>query len=373
MKNLRVVHLTSVHPAFDVRIFFKECKTLATQFEVSLVAPHPTREAIVDGIRVVGVDRPVNRKHRFTSTVRKVYKVALDLDADVYHFHDPELIPAGILLKAHGKRVVYDVHEDVPRQVLVKSWIPRFLRGLTSVSAALMERLASPLFDGIVAATPIIARRFPKRKTVTLHNFPILTELRPSDGPAYKSRAPQVVYAGGISELRGLREMIESLALVDPKLDVRLKIAGDLPGEPLLSEMRGLRGSERVEFVGWQSRPQIAELLKTARIGIVVLHPIQNYLESYPVKLFEYMASGLPVVASNFPIWRSIVQEARCGILVNPLEPKSIADAIAWLLANPDEAEKMGRRGQRAIEQKFNWEHESTKLMSLYKAIGTRS
>jgi len=304
-----------------------------------------------------------------TRTVWQVYRSAVRADGDVYHFHDPELIPMGFLLRLRGKKVVYDVHEDLPRQILSKHWIPWWLRGVVAKGAELMEALAARFLDGIVAATPAIAARFPREKTVVVQNFPILSEFVVSEVVPYKERPPYVVYVGGISVIRGIFEMVKAMEHLPPNGQATLVIAGEFTPPALEEEVRKLPGWERVQFLGWQTRQQVVSLLGKARMGLVLLHPTPNYIDALPVKLFEYMAAGIPVVASDFPLWRRIVEEASCGLLVNPLDPGAIAEAITWLLEHPEEAEAMGKRGRRAVLEKYNWEKEAEKLIEFYRSI----
>jgi glycosyltransferase involved in cell wall biosynthesis len=124
-----------------------------------------------------------------------------------------------------------------------------------------------------------------------------------------------------------------------------------------------------VDYLGWQSRREAVKLLGRVRVGLVVLHPTPAFLESYPVKLFEYMAAGLPVIASDFPLWREIVSKAEAGILVDPRNPAAIAGAIDHLLRHPDDAARMGANGRRAVLQRYNWSQEASKLVDLSRKI----
>ena len=117
---------------------------------------------------------------------------------------------------------------------------------------------------------------------------------------------------------------------------------------------------------------KVSELLAQARVGVATLHPDPNYLGSLPTKLFEYMAAGLPVVASNFPLWKEIVEGNKCGLTVNPLDPEEIAHAIEYLINHPDEARRMGENGRQAVLEKYNWETEGKKLLALYEKLLAR-
>jgi glycosyltransferase involved in cell wall biosynthesis len=371
MEKYKIAHLTSVHPPFDSRIFHKECKTLAKAgYEVVLIAPHDQDET-VDDVKIRAISKPKRRRERMTRTAWHVYRTASQEHADLYHFHDPELIPVGVLLKIQGKKVIYDVHEDVPRQILTKHWIPHLLRKLVAQIAELMELVGTRPFNGITAATPTIAERFPPEKTVIVQNFPILNELTPAKLLKHtdKQNSPCIVYVGGLSITRGIKEMVQAMALLPESRRARLALAGTFQPPELEVELQQMPGWERMQFVGWQDRQGVAQLLSKAQIGLVMLHPIINYLDSYPVKLFEYMAAGLPVIASNFPLWKEIVEGNKCGLTVDPLNPEEIAQAIEYLLDHPKECQTMGENGRRAVTEKYNWEKESEKLLALYERI----
>ncbi len=365
----RIIHLTTVHPPFDTRIFYKECQTLAQAgYEAVLVAPHD-RDEVVDGVRIRVVPKPGSRWERMTKTVWQVYRVAVAEDAQVYHFHDPELIPVGVILKLKGKKVVYDVHEDVPKQILTKPWIPSFLRRKVAKCASLFENIGSSFFDGVVSATPTIVGHFPGGKSVVVQNFPLLNELVVPDAMPYSHRPADIAYIGGISAIRGIREMVKAMELLPEKLGARFYLAGTFSPAELYDDICRMPGWEKVEFLGWQTREEVGALLGHARMGLVLFHPVPNHCESQPNKLFEYMSVGIPVVASDFPLWRQIVEGAGCGLVANPLDPPAIADAIEWLLAHPEEAEAMGKRGQEAVRNFYNWDNEARVLLNFYERL----
>ena len=367
--NAKVVHLTSVHNPFDTRIFHRECKSAARAgYDVVLVASHD-ESCTVDGIRIRAVPKQSMRLGRFLRTVPRTLMAAWSEDADLYHFHDPELIPVGLLLKAKSKCVVYDVHEDVPAQIATKPWIWPPARGTVARLAGLAERLAERWLDGIIAATPTIHGLFTGADVVTIQNFPDLGEFDGLGVLPYGRRPPLVAYVGGLTEIRGLAEMVQAMSRLPADSAAELALAGEVRTPELAGRVHADPGWRRVKHLGWQTRAQVAELLGRARVGLVVLHPAENHVNAYPRKLFEYMAAGIPAVASDFPLWREIVTTADCGLLVDPRDPDAIAEAIAWLLANPERAAEMGRAGQAAVRAHYDWASEATKLLAFYRRL----
>ena len=365
-KNMSVCILTSVHPAFDVRIFHKEALSLSMAgYDVTLIAPH-AQACQVEGVRIEPVKIPRGRLERMTKTVWQIYRAAARRRASVYHFHDPELIPLGFLLKLRGNRVIYDVHENVPQDIRNKDWIWRPLRWVFASVAGLAETISGASFDGIIVATPAIARRFPANKTQVVRNFPQLDYKNGFAALPYEQRKANCVYVGSISDQRGVREMIEAISLLPGQLQARLVLAGRYGSPALEKELRDKPGWTGVDSLGWLSRPQIAELMGRAKIGLVTLHPTSCFIEALPIKLFEYMEAGIPVIASDFPLWRKIVGDIGCGLLVDPCNPADIAEAIEWILTHPLQAKEMGVRGAAAIRSNYNWKLEADKLLALY-------
>ena len=371
--KIKVCHLTSVHPRYDTRIFIKECVSLARAgYDVVLIVADGKGYEEKEGVKNldVGVGR-FGRVGRMTRTIMAVYKKALSVDADIYHFHDPELISVGLLLKALRKKVIYDVHEDYPGAILSKYylslWARRFIAGIFGV----FEGFSAKYFSGIVPATPGIAKRFERlnKNSVTVQNFPILDELNISETIPWEKRSNAVAYVGGIGILRGAKEMVEAAGLASKKTDVRLILAGDFSPQSFKKEIESLEGWKQTEYLGYLSREKVARLLGRIKAGLVLFHPEPNHISAQPNKLFEYMSAGVPVIASDFPLWRQIVEGAGCGICVDPLNPEEIARAVNTLLTENELAAVMGANGRKAVEEVYNWQNEERKLLDLYQEL----
>ncbi len=366
---MKVCHVTSVHKSNDVRIFLKECCSLSKAgYDVSLVAANANTE-IINNVKIIGVNSIVNNRiSRVFKTVYSVYKVAKKENANIYHLHDPELLLIALLLKSKNTKVIFDSHEDLPRQLLTKYWIPLYLRKILSHLTEYFENYITKRIDGVVAATPYIRDRFLKVNfnTVDINNYPIITELM-LDSENSITKENEVVYVGGITKERGILELIDSLAI--SKSNVKLNLAGAFSPESLYEEALAKDGWDKVNFKGFVNRTQIKQLLNQSKAGIVTLHPTLNYLESLPIKMFEYMACGLPVIVSNFPYWVKILEKEHCAIFVDPKNEQQIADAIDYIFNNPEKAHEMGERGKIAVIKSFNWEVEEKKLIDLYAKL----
>ncbi|HOL44542.1 MAG TPA: glycosyltransferase family 4 protein [Methanothrix sp.] len=366
----KVVHITTVHPPFDTRIFHKECRTLASAgYDVSLIVQHDCDE-VLDGVRIIALPRPRNRLCRILGLTWQAFRLALRQQADVYHFHDPELLPVGVRLKLLTQaKVIYDVHEDVPQQILTKHWIAAPLRRPLSLAFNVAEKLMARALDAVVVATEGIAEKFTQLDPVVIHNYPDLRMLHIQTPLPFENRENTLVYIGGINKLRGAFEMVRALEDVDSATDMKLDLMGRFEPASLEKELQAMTGYRRVRFLGWLPWTEAWQRARGAIAGLVLFHPAPNHTRSLPNKLFEYMAAGLPVIASNFPLWRQIIEEARCGITVDPLKPEEIAEAIEYLIKHPSEAQMMGENGRHAVVERYNWEKEGEKLTRLYEEL----
>ena len=364
---MKVVHLTSAHPRHDIRIFIKECASLAAAgHDVTLIVADGLGPEQRNGVHILDVGaHGGSRWLRMTRTVKRVCQAAMALKPDLVHFHDPELMLAVRKLKKVGARIVYDVHEDLPRQLLAKHWIPRLFRPMLSRCVEWLENRVAAGFDAIVTSTPHIRQRFARvnRRAIDICNFPILQELVRQT--AWQDRQNEICYLGGISRIRGIEPVIDAL----PSLTTRLNLAGIWSEHGLRHAMQDKPGWQQVNDLGVLDRQGVGQVLARSRVGLVTLFPTANYVDALPIKLFEYMAAGIPVVASDFPLWRSIVEDADCGLLVDPQDANAIAQAIKTLLTDDDNAARLGANGQRRVQQKYSWVAEAEKLQALYQQL----
>lgn len=358
-----ICHVTSVHMRYDARIFQKECRSLTKEYKVTLFVADGKGNEKKEDITIVDVGISGSRIGRMRKVPGRIYRIIKDSDFSVVHFHDPEFLPYGRKLKRRGKQVIYDAHEDVPRQLLTKDYIPGFLRRLIAWIFEKYENFIVKRLTYVVTATPHIRDRFYKinKNCMDIRNFP-LGDIKSGN---WENKRKEVIYIGGIFEVRGIRELVDSLS----HCDARLSLAGIFSPESLKNEIETMNGWKYVDFHGYVGKEKIYELLSFAMAGIVTLYPIKSYMESLPVKMFEYMAAGIPVIASDFKLWKEIIMENECGICVDPKDIHQIADAIKYITDNKDIAKRMGENGRKAVERYYNWKAEEEKLFNIYKMI----
>lgn len=365
---VKVAHVTSVHARYDIRIFRKQCRTLSAHgYDVSLVVADGRGDEVNDGVKILDAGALRGRLNRIFRTTRNVFNKALALQADIYHLHDPELIPVGLKLKKHGKIVIFDSHEDVPKQLMSKPYLHPLARRLVSSAFAQYERFACPKLDAILTATPFIRDKFLAFHPCALdiNNFPMVGELDAMVPWGEKNN--EVCYVGGITSIRGIREVVKSLQFLQSR--ARLNLVGQFSEPTIEADVKKLEGWGSVNSCGQLGRAQVREVLGRSVAGLVTFHSLPNHVDAQPNKMFEYMSSGIPVIASNFPLWREIIEGSQCGICVDPMNPQAIAHAIDFLVTHPDKAEAMGRNGQRAVYERYNWDQEGRKLIAFYTSL----
>lgn len=367
---LSVVHISSVHRSFDTRIFEKECRTLGDRgHRVVLVTPHPRTE-VRNHIHIRALSQPANRFARMIFTARRAVTEALEIGGDVYHLHDPELLPWWKCMADPGMKVVYDMHENLSAQIRTKEWLPRAARPLISFVGGLFLK-------GLLDDIPVIfAERSYKEdfpwvdESVTVQNMPRLDRMDALQQPRFDD--PTIGYVGGVTRDRGSVVTLQALARLQQRgRRVEWECVGPV-SERHRKKLEHLSRELGVEGVRWRGYlpPQEAwSRMARCHVGLAVLRPVPNYVRSYPTKLFEYMALGLPVVASDVPLYREVVEDVGCGVLVDPDDPEDVADGIARILEHDEESRQMARRGRFAVRDHYNWAAEGDRLLQFYERI----
>ena len=375
-KKIKVCILTTVHPPFDTRIFHKEAKTLVQAgYDVTLVVQHD-KEEVVDGVRIIGLPKPQNRLSRIFGLTWRAFRLALRQHADIYHFHDPELLPwSWLLQKINHKPVIYDVHEYYADSILTKEWIPAFLRRPISKVVDRAEKTFAKRLAGVVTVNQHMEFLFKvlNKNTITVYNYPFRAFIERFSGKP-QTDPFTVIYIGGVSRDRGYQIMVEAMQIVkDKESRARCLIVGPVNRRGLpkdfLSEEKNLLQKAGIDLVGKVPYEEIPGFLSKATIAWLPWLVTPNNLRGSPIKLFEYMAARLPIVASDMGFIEEIVKEDNCGLLAESGDPKAHAEAILYLFGHPEEARKMGENGRRAVEEKYNWETEGRKLVELYEKI----
>lgn len=367
MRKIHICHITTIHPQFDTRIFQKECNSLAKQgYQVTLIC-NTGESGVYDGVNVISLNVAYTG---FLSRVRNIpsamYQKALELDADVYHFHDPDFLYHGLKLIRQGKKVVYDAHEDVPRQLLSKPYGNKLILKTISTFFEPFEDYVVKNLSGIVTADVKVTERFRKinPNTILLNNYPILDNF--NKPTPYSEKKKEIFYVGGLTKIRGVIEMIKAMQYVK---DFTLVLAGDFENNEIENEARSLPQWERVRHEGYISSQKRSELLERAQVGLIALHPVEKYKDALPTKLFEYMAAGVAVVCTNLKLWADIVIDSNCGLLVDPLNPVEIGAAINELILQPEKAQEYGLNGYQSAIKKYSWATEELKQKPFYDKI----
>ena len=366
---MKVCHLTSVHNRYDVRIFSRECISLQKAgYNVSLIAADGKIDELKNGINIYGVAKGSSRITRMFQTTNNVYKKAIEINADVYHLHDPELIPTGVKLKKKGKKVIFDSHEDVPQQILNKQWIPFFFRKIISIIYSLYERKSLKRFDGLISVNSRIVDRLKKinTNTVMVTNFPIINEYEKNDSK-YNKRT--ICFAGTICENYMIHHILDAISEID---NIKFILAGPCY-ENYLSELKNKSSWSKVDYKGAISFDKVIEIYNESSIGVAVHDYTYNVGCKEGslgfIKNFEFMANELPVICTDFVVWKQIIDEEKCGICVAPNDITAIREAITYLLDNPDIARNMGENGRSAVVKKYSWTKQEETLLKFYNQL----
>lgn len=365
----RVCHVTSAHNRYDVRIFMKQCKSLARKgYDVTLLVNDSSGDEIIDGVRIVSTRfNPTNRFERMVMSRRHIRKKATEIDADIYHLHDPDLLTLALYLKKNNKIVVFDSHEDYVLAINEKTWIPKIIRPLIKHFYKVYEKYIMKKIDGAVVCYHWTEERYSKYldKVKMILNFPVIEDeilLRKTD---YTKRA--VSFAGGISPQWCHKEILQAIGKLD---NVRYELAGKLRGK-YGEDLQLMDEWKNVNYHGVIPYEEVLDnVYSNSSIGMALLDYISQCKGKIGnlsnTKFFEYMYMGLPLVCTDFTLWNEIITKEKCGICVDPHDIEGISKAVNYLLSNPRHAEIMGENGRRAVINKYNWQSQEIELFELY-------
>ena len=364
---MRICHITSAHDPEDVRIFYKECCSLAKHgYDTHLVQMGSSY--IKNGVNIHGFGTMEgSRFKRARITTRKAYQVALEVNADIYHIHDPELLPYALKLKRSGKVVIFDSHENNVGYLKEKPYWPKIVGYCVSFFYGIYEKYICKRIDGIIGVTPDLTDYFSKmnKNTETVSNFPVFIE--PNKAPSFNNK--KIVFAGLIDEQWNHENIIRALEYLP---DVKYELCGSGQQE-FIEKLKKMPAWDRVEFRGRIPHSEVANVLSDCSIGLALLSPSLN---TYGMKgtmgnnkIFEEMMAGLPVICTNFERWEDFVNRYSCGICIDPSNPHEIADAISGVLSNLEKAKEMGENGLEATRVEYNWSTQEQKLIRLYERI----
>lgn len=375
----KVCHLSSAHAPNDTRIFHKQCASLAKAgYQVSFVVKAKDAQSVgcttQKGVQVIQV--PVDsssRLKRMLFGAKAVYQKALEVDADIYEFHDPELLPYGLKLAKKGKKVIFDSHEDYPTQIMEKEWIPTLLRRMISSAyrayeTHVVKQLDAVLFPCTKNGINIFENR--AKQVVILSNAVMLEEMTPPQQEAQKS-GDTICCTGSLTYQRGITHLIRAAH----QAGVKLILAGQYSSEEYRRELEAMPEYSCVEYLGYIGRQELAQVYARSSIGMSTILNVGQYasLDNFPTKVYEYMAAGLPVIVSDYPFMRRSVQQDDFGIAVDPDDVQAVAQAIRAILSDPQRAQQMGENGRQAVLQKYNWDIELKKLLELYDSLSEQN
>ena len=346
------------------------CSSLAANgYSVWLVVADGLGDEVKNGVSIVdvGATKTGGRLSRMTITVKRVFDKAKELDADIYHFHDPELIPIALKLKGLGKTVIFDIHENTGMQILSKYWMPLYFRKLASIVYEKYESWACKQFDMLFVPQLAMQENYKKLKSTELiGNYPIVIDV-PSSLDLSNKNKYKLLYSGVMGDSRGLFNMLD-LILELKLLDIRytLILAGPVDSKSLVKAQKH-EGWKYTNYLGVLSREQIYEEYLSNSFGLILLNNVGQYFMAYSLKLFEYMMFGMCVIMPDFGEWLPFNKKYQVGINVPVDNPKYIADQIHAL--SDKDFDNYCSNGIRMVKNKFNWERQEKILISSYDKL----
>lgn len=363
---MKICHMTSAHDSDDIRILKKQCVSLAKvdSNDVYLVAKGDSYE--YKGVKIIGVEvSSSGRLGRILKVSKAVYNTAVSVDADVYEFHDPELLLYAKKLKKLGKKVIFDSHENYSEQIMQKGYIPKYIRKIVKAIYSLIENNACKYIDAVLypsESSPYIGR---VKECVPIFNTPMLDELEIKKD--FSEKEDSVCCVGTLSEDRGIRVLVNACY----KAGVKLVLGGNFSPPSFEDELRAEDSFSIVDYRGYCDRQKVNDIYDECLIGTDTILNVGQYpyLDNLSTKVYEYMIMKMPYITSDFKYNKSIVDKYNCGVCVNPSDENAISEAISFLVNNKKTAREMGENGRRLVEKNLNWKFDEERLINLYEKL----
>lgn len=388
-EGVRICYLADKHDLYDDRIYWKMAvplRRLGADVHYFLIGPSEEEGTTDEGItyrmwkvRSYSGNPYLNfvlKRLNPLNNYRILLKEASDLRADIYHFHDLWLNRIAPRLKSlpHRPAVFYDAREPYAedyRSFYGSGGLGKFLVSAFSGWVDRWEKSRSRSYDRVIANEPVVREKFVPHvgqdRAVVIYNYTDLDRLQPSLKKQY-----DLIYCGLLTEPRGAFALLEALRIArERKPDIRALVLGRIDPPSLQERMMGYIREENLED-SIELRPQvpheeIGSYYRRCKIGLILWKPLTSLKIKMPIKLFEYMAYGLPVIGSDFGHIREYVDREKCGITVDPEEPGEVAEAIVLLLSEKELYRAMSANGARASQKKYRWDKELDRLCDFYK------
>lgn len=359
---ITVCHFTSVHPRYDPRIFLKQCSSLAKKYNTVLIVADGLGNETRNNIKIIDVGKNNRgRISRILFTSYKVYKAALKIRADIYEFHDPELLPFGWLLKNKNKKVIFDMHEDTAGQLLLRDWVPTLLKTTLSLLYASIEKVILRKMDLIFVPQQFMEEKYRSiNKIVTIHNYP-LTNFYPDI--SFKKQVKGLLYVGSISKPRGILNMLNMLTHVNTSLTLVGKFTDDL----LAKNAKKHPAWHKVTYLGELPYEEVKKIYSENLVGLIPFENIGQYRHTHVIKVFEYMAYGLPIIMPNFGGWPNFNKRYNVGLTTNTEEPEQFARVVETILESS--VDLYSKNGRKFVKQEFLWDSVEKHLFDSYEKL----
>jgi len=331
-----------------------------------------------NGVEIIGIPKPKSHLQRAFTTIFKVFALAIKQDADIYHIHDAEMLPFGLILSLLGKKVIYDIHENTKQDILLKPWIPakrkvfiaRLYNQLLKFSSNFIHYIPVVANDGFLPIFHVKENQF-----TVIQNFADTKQMN-----HYKVTERSILPGNHIFYIGMIKDMYYD---INPLIDALVILKNQ--GKTYYLHCVGYFGSRtdkgfesnsnyelvknQIHFYGFLDIDTAYKISMQCKVGICLKNQPESMLVSHERKFFEYISIALPSIFCNSKIYSDVLEKYTVGIAVNLKNPNEIANAIDQLLTNNEFYNNCIIACEKATNEEFNWQSQSMKLQNLYNKI----